>query len=215
MLPSRTAALALSVLVGAAADRGTAPGFPGTFTVRGGRLLASLDLAPAFPAELRRQLENGLTHVIALHVSLLPERGEEPTAIYGREIEVLYDVWEEAYGVTVRDQEHPRGQQLRFRGYPSLQAFLAAAKDLDLASASALGGETWVVVARVEVNPVSKELLDRTRDLIANPPTGGRGDAGGSVLGAMASYFLRGAEPGPGVHLFRSRPFTVRDGNVR
>jgi hypothetical protein len=217
-MPSRSAALILVVaLLGAAAaqDRGSVSAPAGAFAVRSGRLLASFDLAPAFPAALRRQLESGLTNVIALHVSLLPEGGAEPAAIYGREIEVLYDVWQETYGVTVKDPEHPRGQQLTFPGWPSLQAYLAGAKDLDLAPIASLGVESWVVVARVEVNPVSKELLERTRELIANPHASERVDGGRSVLGAMASYLLRAEPGGSGVHLFRSRPFTVRDGSVR
>jgi len=58
----------------------------------------------------------------------------------------------------------------------------------------------------VEVNPVSKEQLLRTREFISNPAGGSRGGGSRSVLGAMASFLLREPAPGSDVHVFRSRP---------
>jgi hypothetical protein len=83
---------------------------------------------------------------------------------------------------------------------------------VDLGPVSELGSGRWVLQTRVEVNPVSKELLERTREFIANPAAAGRGGGPSrSVLGTMASYLLRGADPGADVHLFRSGPFTAGD----
>lgn len=215
-------ALAIAAAVAAvlAARVATAPqgsaASPGTVSVRGGRVLATFDLSEAFPADLQRQLGNGLTNVVALHVSLVPEKGNVPVAIYGRTIEILYDVWKEAYRVTVKDPEHPAGRQLSLAGWKELRPLLSEASDVDLAPSSLLSGGTWVAVARVELNPVSEELLERTRELIANPHAGTGADGGSpSVLGAMASFLLRSGQPGPGVHFFRSRPFTVEGGTVR
>ncbi len=220
----RGALLALAIAAGVAAVLAarvaTAPqgasAAPGAVAVRQGRLLATFDLSEAFPPDLQRQLGNGLTHVVTLHVSLVPEKGDAPAAIYGRTIEILYDVWKEAFQVTVKDPEHPSGRQLSLAGWKELRPFLAEAREVDLAPASTLGGGTWVAVARVELDPVSEELLDRTRELIANPRAAAGADGGSpSVLGAMASYLLRAGPPGPGVHFFRSRPFAVEGGSVR
>ncbi len=179
--------------------------------VRGGRLVAAADLSPAFPPDLSRHLASGLTNVIAVHAAVLPERGGEPVAIYGRELDVLYDVWDETYAVTVKDREHPRGERRVLPDATRLRAFLAEARGLDLGAAAALGDGGHVVQLRVEVNPVSKELLEKTREFIANPSSSRVGGGPSrSVLGAMASYLLRRADPGADVHLFRSRPFTLR-----
>ncbi len=215
-----TLAAALAVLLAAppAWPRAhEAPGAVASFVeARGARLLVSLDLAPAFPPTLQRQLSNGLTNVIAVHVALVPERGQEPAALYGREIDVLYDVWEEAYGVTVKDPASPGGRPRSFRRFDELRAFLAEARAIDLGPVSELGDARWVVQTRVELNPVSKELLERTREFIANPSAAGRsGSPSRSVLGAMASYLLKGADPGADVHVFRSHPFTAREVAVR
>ncbi len=218
MRTRRAAASLLAVLLATRAPAHEVPrSLPVSLEARAGRLVASVELAPAYPPDLQRQLASGLTNVIALHFSVLPERDDEPIAIYGLEIDVLYDVWEETYGVTVKDPQSPRGRRLTFADWRALSAFLTAARDLDIAPLSALGSERLVLVTRIEVNPVSKELLDRTRELIANPAAGSRapGTPSRSVLGAMASYLLRRADPGSDVHLFRSQAFTVRNGAVR
>ena len=179
---------------------------------RTGRITARADLGPALEPDLRRRLSNGLTNVLMVHVTLAPERGGDPAALSVREIDVLYDVWEESFGVTIKDARTPRGRLRSFSSYDELRLFLADARDLDLGPAAALGSASWVVLARVEVNPISRELLERTRELLANPAAAGRGGGPSrSVLGAMASYLLRAADPGATVRHLRSAPFTARE----
>lgn len=207
----------LAAVALAAAGGSSAPEqpFPGSLAVRQGHLRATLDVSAAFPPEVERTVHDGLTHVVAMHVSVAPEAGGAPLAVWAREVEVLWDVWEERYSVTATDPEHPRGRTLRFRDFKALRGFLAEAGDLDLGPTAALGGGRWVVIARVELNPV-KELRERTRELVRGQ-RGGQGADGGtpSVLGAMASYLLGGAGGEGQARFFRSRPFVVRDGTVK
>jgi hypothetical protein len=208
----RRAALAALLLAAALAAGHDAPRtLPSRLEAREGRIVTTLDLAAAYPPDLQKQLSNGLTNVIALHVALLPEGGGDPAALYGREVDVLYDVWEETYGVVVKDASSPRGRALVFPTFPKLRAFLAEARGIDLGPLSELAGGRWVVQTRLELNPISKELLEKTREFIANPAAGARGAPSRSVLGAMASYLLKGADPGADVHVFRSPPFTARE----
>lgn len=202
--------IALALLVTAAEARADDP-VPCTLEARGGRLWARLDLSSAFPDDLRRTFANGLTNVVALHVALVREDGDVTAALFGREVEVLYDVWEETWAVTVKDAQSPRGRRLVARTWPELRALLADARDLDLAPVAELGDGPWLLRTRVEVNPVSKELLQRTREFIANPAGGVRtGTPSRSVLGAMASYLLQAGDGGEARH-FHTRPFTARE----
>jgi hypothetical protein len=180
-----------------------------------GRLLATLDLAPAFPERLERQLGNGLTNVVAVHVALLPARGGDPVAIWAREVRILYDVWEERFGVVVREPGAPGGRRLSFASFAELRRWLSTPDGVALGPAAVLDDGEWVVQARVELNPVSKELLDRTRELIANPSAGARGGPSRSVLGAMASYLIREPSPGGEVRIIRSSPFTAAHARSR
>jgi phage tail protein X len=175
---------------------------------RGGRLTATVDLAAAFPPALERDLGNGLTNVVAVYVAVVPARGGGPALLYGRVVEILYDVWAEAYAVTVKDPHVPQGVRLVLPDFAALRRFLAEERNLDLGPTALLPAGPFVVEARVEVNPVSREQLQRTREFIANPSGGARGGGGSrGVLGAMASYLLREPDPGSDVVLLRSRPF--------
>jgi hypothetical protein len=203
-------ALPLALLAGLAL--GADGPLPVELESRGGRLLARLDLAAAFPDELRHTFANGLTNVVVVQVVLLPEGREEPAAFYGRELDVRYDVWEERFAVVVKDPGSPAGRPAEVGGWEELRALLSQARDLDLAPAAALGEGAWVLRARVELNPVSRELLERTREFIANPAAGLRGGAPSrSVIGAIARYLLKGPEVGGEGRTFRSRPFTARE----
>jgi hypothetical protein len=202
--------LPLLLLCGASLDS-DGRSMPVELGSRGGRLLARLDLRAAFPEDLRRTFANGLTNVVALHVALTPAGSEEPAALFGRVVEARYDVWEESWSVLVRDPQSPRGRRLVIKGWEELRRLLADAGDIDLGPMAALGAGSWQLRARVELNPVSRELLERTREYIANPPSGVRGGSPSrSVLGAMASYLLHGTDPGEAL-LFHTRTFTGRE----
>jgi hypothetical protein len=208
-LAAALAALAVAVPAGA----GAAPSHLAvSLASEEGRVLASMDLSAAFGPRIERELGNGLTNVVAVYVAVRPAGRGEPVLVFGRVIDILFDVWDEAYLVTVKDPRAPQGVHLAFTDRSALRALLSHAKDLDLGPVAYLPDGPFVVEARVEVNPVSKEQLHRTREFIANPAAGSRAGGSRSVLGAMASFLLREPEPGTDVHLFRSRP--LRRGEV-
>jgi hypothetical protein len=205
----RVATAVLVALAAAGARASAAEPLPAQLTVENGKLEAAVELGAAFPPSLERQLGNGLTNVIAVYVSVVPEGSGRPVAIHGRIIEILFDVWDETYAVTVKDPRTPRGVRRTVKDFTALRALLAQARDLDLGPVAELPWGPFRLEARVEVNPVSKELLQRTREYIANPPAGTRpGGSSRSVLGAMASFLLREPDAGSASRLFRSRTFT-------
>ncbi len=207
------AAFAFALAAAAVAPRPARAAAAGPLPVRlashGDELLASLDLSSVFVPSMERQLGNGLTNVIALWVAVVPESGGEAVALYGRVIEILFDVWDETYTVVVKDAHAPAGIRMVLPDFAALRAFLSNERDLDIGLVSDLPPGRFVIEVGVEVNPVSKEQLQRTREYIANPPAGARPGGGGSrsVLGAVASFLLREPDPGSDVHRLRSRPF--------
>jgi hypothetical protein len=203
------AAVALALL--AAAPALAAPrAAPHTASVAAAkeRLSVSLDLGPAFPDEALRRLGNGLTNVVAVVVAVVPEAGGPPVAVTGQVVEVLYDVWDEDYTVTVRDARLPRPVRRSVADAAALRRLLCDARALDLGPLALLPPGPFRLEARVEVNPVSPELMARTRELLANPAATGRPGAGTrSVLGAAAGFLLREPAPSDDVTFLRSRPF--------
>ncbi len=201
----RAAALALLALAAAPALAAPAPEPLTTHVaVAQGRLLVALDLGSAFPPDLEHRLGNGLTNVVTVFAAVVPAGGGPPVALGGRVLEVLYDVWDERYVVTIRDARLPRPARRAAADWPALRRLLAEVADLDLGPASALPEGSFRVEARVEVNPVSRELMQRTREYLAGPasrPGGGTR----SVLGVVAGYLLREPDAGEDAHLYRSR----------
>jgi hypothetical protein len=208
------AALAALALAASGAAAATPQPLPLQLSSRGGRIVATVDLSAAFPAALERELGNGLTNVIAVYVTVTPAGARHPAMLYGRVVEILFDVWEETYSVTVKDAHFPQGVRFVLADFKALRSFLSVERDLDLGPASLLPPGGFLVEARVEVNPVSKEQLERTREFIANPAAGTRAQGGSrSMLGAMASFLLREPDPGTNVTLLRSGP--LGPGEVR
>jgi hypothetical protein len=206
---ARALLLAAALGLGAPAQAAAPAPLQGSVTSRGGRLQVSLDLSSVFVPAMERQLGNGLTNLVAFFVTVLPEAGGEPVAFHARVVEILFDVWDETYAVTVKDPRTPAGRRLVLSDFQALRTFLSDERDVDLGPLAALPPGLLVVEARVEVNPVSKEQLQRTREYIANPSGARPGGSGSrSVLGAVASFLLREPDPGSDVYRFRSLPFT-------
>lgn len=210
---ARTALLAAAALAPLAASPVLAAPGPEPLTASvaatQGRILVALDLTGAFPPDLERRFGNGLTNVVTVFAAVVPSGGGAPVALGGRVLEILYDVWEERYLVTIRDARLPRPVRRAAADWPSLLRLLAEVSDLDLGPASALPEGRFHVEARVEVNPVSREMMQRTREYLAGPAAGPRPGGGTrSVLGVMAGYLLREPDAGDDAHLYRSRELT-------
>jgi hypothetical protein len=199
----RAAALALALAAPPAATAAPGP-LPLRLSARAGRVIATVDLAVAFRPSLEHELGNGLTNVVAVYVTVNALEGRHPAMLYGRVIEILFDVWEETYSVTVKDPHVPQGVRFVLPDFKALRRFLSDERDLDLGPVTLLPQGGFYVEARVEVNPVSKEQLQRTREFIANPAAGTRAQGSRSVLGAMASFLLREPDAGTDVTLLRS-----------
>jgi hypothetical protein len=208
------AALVLAAALPAAGSAAPAAALPLQLAARGGRVVATVDLSTAVPAALEHEMGNGLTNVVAIYVAVIPAGGRHPAMLYGRVVEILFDVWEEAYTVTLKDPHVPQGVRLLLPNFGALRKFLSQERDIDLGPVSLLPGDGFFVEARVEVNPVSKEQLERTREFIANPAGGTRAQGSSrSMLGAMASFLLREPDSGTDVTLLRSGP--LGPGEVR
>ncbi len=210
MIPARARRLALALLLGSAlAPRVPAAAAPGPLAIRlttvKDRAVAALDLSAVFGPGRQQEFGNGLTNVVEIYTSVVPVGGGSASSIHGRIIEILFDVWEETYSVTVKDPEHASGRRLVLSSFAALRSFLSDQRDVDLGPVSGLP-EEFVVEVRVEVNPVSREQLQRTREYIA-AAAGSRSTGSRSVLGAVASFLLREPDAGSDAHVFRSSPF--------
>ena len=127
---------------------------------------------------------------------------------HGRVVEILFDVWDE----TLRGDREGRARAARASATScptsrALRRFLSEADDVDLGPrARARRAAAVRLEARVELNPVSKEQLQRTREFIANPAAGRAPAARRAACSARwRASSCASRIPGADVHLFRSR----------
>lgn len=210
LLPPALPALAFALAAAAAppARAAAASPVPVTLTSRDGRVAATVDLSGALPPDLTSRLGNGLRNVVAVYVTVVPEGAEAPSAGFARIIDVLFDVWEERWTVTIRDPQSPGGRRRTLASETELRELLTRAADGELGPASALPSSPFELRVRIDVNPVSPELLARTREYLAGA-AGRPGGASRSVLGAVAGFLLREPEEDAGVLALRSAPLSA------
>lgn len=204
--PAGSALLAALSLAAAPARAAAAP-LPATLSVREGRASAAVDLSGALPADLPERLGNGLRNVVAVYVAVLPPGGAAPAPVSARVFEILFDVWEETWSVTLRDPQHPAGLRRVVGSAAEVLAILARGADADLGPADALP-PLFTLDVRIDVNPVSPELLAHTREYLAGA-AGRPGGASRSVLGAVAGFLLREPDDEGGLLHFRTRPLAL------
>jgi hypothetical protein len=204
----RAAALALAAFAALGAPAtASADGLPVKLALRAGRVAASVNLEPVLPVELEGRMGNGLRNVLTVVVAIVPVDGGAPSAGHARLLEILYDVWEETWTVTVRDPQAPSGRRQVLRSPRELHQLLVHAADADLGPVSSLPAGRFTVDVRLDVNPISPELLARTREYLAG--SAGPGGGSRSVLGTVAGFLLREPDDGGEPLLFRSQPLTA------
>lgn len=210
MISPRAASRSLAVaaaLTATCALAAPADPLPVTLESRAGRVVAAVDLSRVLPADLPGRLGNGLRNVVAIYVAVVPLGGGEPAAAYPLVFEVLYDVWEETWSVTARDPRAPGGRRHVLKDAEALRALLSHVAGADLGPLASLPARRFTVDVRIDVNPVSPELLANTREYLAGAASA-RG-ASRSVLGTMAGFLLRGPDDEGESLLFRSRPLSA------
>lgn len=204
-LAGLVACAALLVAPAARADeepRGRAMGF----AERGGDLVLSVGFAELFDDAAVASLSSGFPTSVVVRVYVYRSRDELPVAFAIARVDVVYDLWDEAYVIRT---DSPRGSQTSRT--PSRQRALEAATRLTALPVARLPqiavGPHYFAAVVAELNPVSDELQAEMRRWLTQRP-GDRLDSGASFFGSFVSVFVkpRLVAADRAVHL-RSQPF--------
>lgn len=162
---------------------------------------AELNVTSSFTEQFRKKLSGGLTSRVLIEVVLQDAAGTD-LAVRVRSCQLRLDVWDDVIYVGVRD-----GSRQRRGTFASVEEALAACgavSDFQLVDLELLGNSPrFRVLVNVALNPVSPELLERTREFMSNP----RGGAGGrprAFFGAVARLFRSDAAAGGETFAFKS-----------
>lgn len=161
---------------------------------------ARFSVLSVFGKAFRRRLTNGLTSRVVLAIELLDPNGET-VVVRQRRCDLRFEVWDEQVYVRIQDEEKV-GRYI----YPRIERSLGVCAEVDvplipIRRLIAAGG--YRLRVRVALNPVSPELIERSRQFTSNP----RGTASArpqAFFGAVASLFRSESDAGGTVFVFQS-----------
>lgn len=175
---------------------------------QGEHLVASFRVTSAFDDDFRRKVDGGLESRVEIFTELTDASGD----VVGsgrRSCKILYSVWDERVFVLIRDEGRASPRQLVFEQVePALDACGRA--DRLPVGFSAATSETrgFRLHTLISLNPVSEELVERSRQFVSNPSGVTKGGPN-AVLGAVAGLFSReGSVLGSAVEM-KSPPLTI------
>jgi hypothetical protein len=142
----------------------------------------------ADPALLKK-LSSGLVMNIVMRAYVYEDGQSTPVALALRACTVSYDLWDEVFRMHISEPEHDRDQAGLLDG---VVRNCAEARDLPVVRRGLLtAGKPYFLGVEVDVNPVSKEMLEQMQRWIARP-TGNRDIGSGDALfGGFVQLFVR------------------------
>jgi hypothetical protein len=188
------AALAAALLV--AAPDLLAEDAEGAIATRRVGLLISRDVLhttvgyrDVFSPAVRKKMTSGLPTRLLVHVAVEREKGGTPAVYWARSAEIVYDLWEENYAVTLADVQGKRHTRVA-----NIEQAVDAAGVLwraPVADTAILKPGTYRLRVLAEVNPVSEEMVRNIQRWITRPK-GGRGEseARSNFFGAFVGHFV-------------------------
>lgn len=161
----------------------------------------SFSVTSAFTEEFRKRLSGGLTSLVVMNVALLDNQ-DDVIVTRTRRCEMRFDIWDEV--VHIRTSDGPRIRRQRF---PLIEDALRSCGIVDrvplVDSALMRRSSGYRVMVQVALNPVSAELMEKSREFMSNP----RGTSSGrprAFFGAVARFFRSETGAQADAFVFRS-----------
>jgi hypothetical protein len=145
------------------------------------RLRVTFGFRDAFTPSVTKKLSSGLTTEVLVQLTLEQQGARAPAAYWAVTVEVTYDLWEEVFIITREDPAGRRRASVKTRGQAVDLA--GALVNAPVAHLRNLSAGTYRIRARIETNPVSKEMVEKIRHWLAKS----RATQGGSP--APSNYF--------------------------
>jgi hypothetical protein len=182
------------------------------FGSRNGRLTVSVGLQDLFGEPERERLKSGFATRVLVRAALEEAETGEPVAVAVQRAEIVYDIWDEKFGVRTSDG---LGVERRAGAPTADEAIWRAAVlfELPLIDMARLRpGTEYVLAVRGDLNPISEDLLIEVRRWLVQPARGQRRlGAGDSFFGSFVSIFVNPRiEDSERQVRFVSQPFVLR-----
>ncbi|MDJ0764339.1 MAG: hypothetical protein QNJ97_15275 [Myxococcota bacterium] len=138
-----------------------------------GRLSTSFTFRDAFTQSIREKLKSGLPTKVVAQINLELMGKRKPISLWVRSATIVYDLWEEAFFITMEDNRGRR--QARLTTAKGVIDTVGMLENQPIAYMGSRPPGTFRLRVLVEVNPVSKEMVANIRRWLAKPPAGSSG----------------------------------------
>ncbi len=165
-----------------------------------GSLTVSYDVTASFTEEFRRRMLSGITSRARIRTLVIDARGDV-LARLERRCEIQFDVWDEVAYLLI---DEGSAQRQIFRRVDLALSRCGRLSNLSIVPLRVLPESGFRVLSEVALNPVSEELLEKTREFMSNP--GGSGASRGSFFRTIARFFRSDNDASGESFLFRSPP---------
>ena len=173
----------------------------------GRQLLASVAFRDAITPEIQAKLRRGLPTTVVMTALVHVVGQEEPVATTVQSCKTTWHVWEEMYRVELTRPND--GGKLHRHWTPTLNGVLrrcAEANRLLVAVRAAVPpGARLYLRATVQVNPLSKELLQKIQHWITLPARSAATNTGGALFGTFTRLFMTRVGEAEHIVEFRTR----------
>jgi len=156
---------------------------------RDGRLACSVGLQDLIWSTDHERLRSGFVHRVVIRAELFRDGERRPTAIADRRADILYDLWDERFRVSVVDRDG-----LREYTAGTVREAILLATVLNRFVVGELPrlvpGAIYRLRFRADLNPLSEDLVQEVRRWLVRAPGQGRAGASDSVFGSVVSIFV-------------------------
>lgn len=177
-----------------------------TFETDRGWVAMTVSFRDVVNKKIRRKLLSGLPTTIAMRAYVFPDKEGQPVALSAQTCKVVFDLWDEVFRIDLR-RAGSRKQTVAANVEGVLRR-CAESKRLPVVALKVVSpGKRYFVGVLVEVNPLSKEMVERIRRWVARPKGAGAVGPGDSLFGSFVGLFITQVPEADRVVGFRTQPF--------
>jgi hypothetical protein len=151
------------------------------------QLITSFSYRDAFTEKITEKLRSGLPTRVVVQLSVEKIGRKKPVRYWARTVSIVYDLWAEVYIITVEDDRGRRRAKI-----PTVEEVVDIAGKLSrcqIAEVNGLKPGSYRIRSLIEVNPVSKEMIDNIRRWLAKKPEG-HGAGTSNFFGSFVGIFV-------------------------
>jgi hypothetical protein len=189
-LTARAIALLLALAVGLIplASHSKAPKRRVGVSVSSTAVRATFSYRDAFTKKVRKKLTSGLPTRVLVQVALESKDKGKPVSYWARAIEIVYDLWEEDFVITMEDNRGRRRTRVKTVDETiNLAGILWRTR---IAKTGGLKPGLYRLRFVAEVNPVSKEMVENIRRWLSRPSGGHGSEARSNFFGSFVGAFV-------------------------